>query len=156
MLKLAGIIQTTEEAYKAIDEKIKSGEALEKLKEMITYQHGDASCINNYKVFGEAKEVVNVKAKDTGYVKTINTLDLGVSAMLLGAGREEITDKIDPQVGIVFYPKKGDYIIKDEVICKVYTNGKNTSEAVQMIQNAYTVVKEEIKKENIVKDIIGE
>ena len=32
MLKLAGIIQTTEEAYKAIDEKIKSGEALEKLK----------------------------------------------------------------------------------------------------------------------------
>ena len=156
MLKLAGIIQTTEEAYKAIDEKIKSGEALEKLKEMITYQHGDASCINNYKVFGEAKEVVNVKAKDTGYVKTINTLDLGVSAMLLGAGREEITDKIDPQVGIVFYPKKGDYIIKDEVICKVYTNGKNTSEDVQMIQNAYTVVKEEIKKENIVKDIIGE
>lgn len=43
MLKLAGIIQTTEEAYKAIDEKIKSGEALEKLKEMITYQHGDAN-----------------------------------------------------------------------------------------------------------------
>lgn len=156
MLKLAGIIQTTEEAYKAIDEKIKSGEALEKLKEMITYQHGDANCINNYKVFGEAKEVVSVKAKDTGYVKTINTLDLGVSAMLLGAGREEITDKIDPQVGIVFYPKKGDYITKGEVICKVYTNGKNTSEAVQMIQNAYTVVKEEIKKENIVKDIIGE
>ena len=129
---------------------------MKELKEMIKYQHGDINCINDYKVFGEAKEVVTVKAKETGYVKTINTLDLGVSAMLLGAGREEITDKIDPEVGIVFYPKKGDYITKDEVICKVYTNGKNTLEAVNMIQNAYSVVKDEVTKENIVKDIIGE
>lgn len=156
MLKLANICTTNEEAYSRIEEKISSGQALNKLRDMISWQHGDCNCIENYNILGHSKEVIEVKALESGYVRTINTLDLGVSAMLLGAGREEITDKIDPVVGIVFYPKKGDYVSKGDVIAKVYTNGKNTVEAINRIHSSYTISYEEVQKEPIVKDIIGE
>lgn len=156
MLKLANLCTTNKEAYSRIEEKISSGQALNKLKDMISWQHGDCNCIENYNILGHSKEVIEVKALESGYVRTINTLDLGVSAMLLGAGREEITDKIDPVVGIVFYPKKGDYVSKGDVIAKVYTNGKNTFEAINRIHSSYTISYEEVQKEPIVKDIIGE
>lgn len=156
MLKLANLCTTNEEAYSRIEEKISSGQALNKLKDMISWQHGDCNCIENYNILGHSKEVIEVKALESGYVRTINTLDLGVSAMLLGAGREEITDKIDPVVGIIFYPKKGDYVSKGDVIAKVYTNGKNTVEAINRIHSSYTISYEEVQKEPIVKDIIGE
>lgn len=156
MLKLANLCTTNEEAYSRIEEKISSGQALNKLKDMISWQYGDCNCIENYNILGHSKEVIEVKALESGYVRTINTLDLGVSAMLLGAGREEITDKIDPVVGIIFYPKKGDYVSKGDVIAKVYTNGKNTVEAINRIHSSYTISYEEVQKEPIVKDIIGE
>ena len=97
-----------------------------------------------------------MKSEISGYVRTIDTSDIGVSAMLLGAGREKITDVIDSVVGIMAYAKKGDYINKGDIIGKVYTNGKNTDKAIEMLRNAYKLTNEKIEKENIILDIIGE
>ena len=147
---------TKEEALIKIDEIVKSGTALEKLKQMIKYQHGNIDVINDYSIFGNAKEIIEVKSEISGYVRTIDTSDIGVSAMLLGAGREKITDVIDSVVGIMAYAKKGDYINKGDIIGKVYTNGKNTDKAIEMLRNAYKLTNEKIEKENIILDIIGE
>lgn len=156
MLTVSDVFTTKEEALIKIDEIVKSGTALEKLKQMINYQHGNIDVINNYSIFGNAREIIEVKSEKSGYVKTIDTSDIGVSAMLLGAGREKITDVIDSVVGIMAYAKKGDYINKGDIIGKVYTNGKNTDKAIEMLRNAYKLTNEKIEKENIILDIIGE
>ena len=156
MLTVSDVFTTKEEALIKIDEIVKSGTALEKLKQMINYQHGNIDVINNYSIFGTAREIIEVKSEISGYVKTIDTSDIGVSAMLLGAGREKITDVIDSVVGIMAYAKKGDYINKGDIIGKVYTNGKNTDKAIEMLRNAYKLTNEKIEKENIILDIIGE
>ena len=156
MLTVSDVFTTKEEALIKIDEIVKSGTALEKLKQMINYQHGNIDVINNYSIFGNAKEIIEVKSEISGYVRTIDTSDIGVSAMLLGAGREKITDVIDSVVGIMAYAKKGDYINKGDIIGKVYTNGKNTDKAIEMLRNAYKLTNEKIEKENIILDIIGE
>lgn len=156
MLTVSEVFTTKEEALIKIDEIVKSGTALEKLKQMIKYQHGNIDVINDYSIFGNAKEIIEVKSEISGYVRTIDTSDIGVSAMLLGAGREKITDVIDSVVGIMAYAKKGDYINRGDIIGKVYTNGKNTDKAIEMLRNAYKLTNEKIEKENIILDIIGE
>lgn len=156
MLKLAGICQTTEEAFSLIDKKIKTGEALNKLKEMIKWQKGNEKVINDYNIFPKAKEIINVYSEADGYIETIDTKQLGISAMLLGAGREEINDKIDASVGIIFYPKKGDYLKKGDLIAKVYTSGKSTKEAIDTLNECYKLTNKHINKDKIVLDIIGE
>jgi len=156
MLVISNVFKTKEEALKQIEEKVNSKEALNKLKEMINYQHGNVDVIDDYSIFGSAKEVIEVKATKSGYVKTIDTSDIGVSAMLLGAGREKTTDNVDSVVGVEAFAKKGDYINVGDVIGKVYTNGKNTEKAINMLINAYKLTNEKVEKENIILDIIGE
>ncbi len=156
MLKLAGISKTTEEAFAIINEKIQNGEALNKLKEMIKWQKGNPGVTENYNLFKPAKQIVEVYSDETGYVEKIDTKELGISAMLLGAGREEINDIIDPSVGIIFYPKKGDYLKKGDLVARVYTNGKSTKEAINNLRKGYKLTNKHINKDKIILDIIGE
>ncbi|MFR7880145.1 MAG: hypothetical protein ACLU5J_00670 [Christensenellales bacterium] len=66
------------------------------------------------------------------YVETIDALMIGEAAMLLGAGRATIDDKIDLGVGIVLNKKVGDKISKGDILATIYTNGQNTEQAIQM------------------------
>lgn len=156
MLTVSGVCKTNDEALALVKKKIASGEALEKLKLMIEYQNGDSRVLNDYSIFGTAKEVIPVLAKEDGYVKTIKTTSIGTAAMILGAGRATMNDIIDPTVGIKVYKKVGDKITKGEKIADVYTNGKNTEVAIQTILDSYTIIKEEVKPRNIVIKVIGE
>ena len=155
-LKITGISKDEKESFKLIDEKIKSGAALEKLRQMIFYQKGNPKVIDDYSLFGDVKEVVEVKSSKTGYIKHVNTTDIGLAAMLLGAGRSTMDDEIDYNVGIKVYAKKGSFINKGDVIAKVYTNGKNTESAINTLINAYIYTDEYVKGEDIILDIIGE
>lgn len=143
-------------AYQMIKEKIDSGEALEKLRQMISYQHGNPEVVDNYDLFGKAKEEVLVKAEKSGYIKKIHTLDIGNAAMILGAGRNKIEDVIDPVVGIKAFKKVGDYVKAGDTLGIIYSNGKNTSSAKDILLNSFVIVDEKVEKTNIILDIIGE
>ena len=156
MLVVSKIAKNKEEAFKKIEEKMKTNEPLEKLRQMITFQHGNPNVIDDYSLFGSAKEVIEVRSDVSGYVKHIDTTNVGVAAMLLGAGRNTMEDKIDPVVGLKALAKKGDKINKGDLIGLIYTNGKNTFEAIKMFKDSYKIVPEFVKKENIILDIIGE
>lgn len=156
ILTVSNIFESKEEALLKIKEKIDNKEALEKLKQMIIYQNGNPDVIDDYNLFGKAKQVIEVKSEKTGYVKRIDTSEIGIAAMLLGAGRATINDIIDPVVGIESFVKKGDYIQKGDVLGKVYTNGKNTSLAIDKLIKSYVITEEKIENQNIILDIIGE
>ena len=156
MLTVSGVCKTAEEALSLVKEKISSGEALEKLKLMIEYQNGNSDVINDYSIFGTAKEVVPVLAEEDGYVKTIKTTSIGTAAMVLGAGRATMNDVIDPTVGIKVYKKVGDKINKGDKIADVFTNGKNTDAAIKTVLESYIITKEFVEPRNIVLKVIGE
>ena len=155
-LTVSKLAKDKKAAYKMIDEKISSGEALEKLRQMIIYQHGNSNVIEDYDLFGNAKEVVEVRSESSGYVKRIHTLDIGNAAMILGAGRNKVDDVIDPVVGIKVLKKVGDFINKGDVLGLIYTNGKNTKEAAKVLHDSFEIVKEKVDKKDIILDIIGE
>ncbi len=135
----ANVFATRDEAKQAMLLNIKNGKALEKFMEFVSAQGGDASYALDTNKFAQAKEIVEVKSKLSGYVSHIDALAIGHAAMLLGAGRETMADTIDPAVGIVLNKKVGDSVKKDEVLCSIYTNGKNTSEAVSRAFDAFKI-----------------
>ena len=156
MLINANICDNVDEAYKEIKVKIENKEALNKLKQMIAYQKGNSNVIDDYTLFGKTKEEVVVKSKVSGYVKQIHTANIGTAAMILGAGRNTVEDVIDPTVGIKIIAKKGDFINSGDPIAIIYTNGRNTDNAINMIYDSYVITKDEVKKSDIILDIIGE
>lgn len=149
-----GICGNKEEALTLVESKIKSGEALNKLREMIIYQHGNPDVIEDYTLFPQASKKVPVLSLEDGFIKELNALEIGLSAMLLGAGRANKTDVIDLSVGIELVKKVGDQVNKGDILAYLYSNGKNEDQAYTKVLNSYKVVKEVVNKNNIILEVI--
>lgn len=135
----AKVAETFEEAKNMLKEQITSGAALNKLVELVKEQSGNPEYILNIDNFVPATEIVPVYAKESGYVTYINALEIGISSMLLGGGRETMDDVIDPSVGIVLNKKIEDYVEAGDVLAYVHSNGKNTNAVVERVANAYKI-----------------
>ena len=142
MLEQAKIVENEEEGMKMLQEVINNGKALEKLKEMVHEQGGDVSYIDHPEKFPLAKHIIDIKAKNDGYIKRIVALEIGESAMRLGAGRETFDDVIDMSAGIVLNKKVGDKINKGDVLCTIHTNKDNIDDILKDIEKAFVIVDE--------------
>ena len=153
LVKDAGVCETLEEAKEVLKKQIESKAALNKLYELVNAQSGDGSYILDPSKWNFANEIIPVYSDKEGYVTYINALEIGVSSMLLGGGRETMTDVIDPSVGIVLEKKIEDYVYVGDVIAYVHSNGKNTDVVCRRVLNAFDVGKEKHHKELILKVI---
>lgn len=154
MLEQAGVYDDHEEAIKALKESLDNGDAFNKLKEMIDWQGGDVSYIEHPEKFPLAKHIVEVKADKAGYVKRIDALMIGESAMRLGAGRAKIEDQIDMSAGIVLNKKIGDEVKKNETLCYVHTNIDEFDDILKDIKEAFIIDENEVKVPPIIHEYI--
>jgi len=139
MCLLGGAFEDFDQAYKELQTKINSGLALEKLKELIRIQGGNPEVVDNPDLLPKAKNTFCVYSEVDGYVNKIDAELIGVSAMLLGAGRKTKEDSINYGAGISLKKKIGDYVKKGEVLCELYTDFDNVEEASAKINDAYTI-----------------
>ena len=154
MLEQAGIAKNEEEGLKMLHKVVEDGSAFEKLRQMVIAQGGDVSYIDHPEKFPLSKHIVEVKASKSGYVKHIVALEIGESAMRLGAGRETFDDVIDMSAGIVLNKKVGDKVEKGEVLCVVHTNKEDYAPILKDIENAFTIVNEFVPYPPTVHDYI--
>ncbi len=135
------------EAKKKLEEAVKSGKALDKFKQMVKRQGGNPKVVDDYRLLPWAKYKITVESGQTGYVKSINTLKIGLSAQKLGAGRERLDSKIDPGVGFLIKKKVGDRVKKGENLAVVFYNDlKKGKWAKQQIKEAYQISKRRTKR----------
>lgn len=127
MLSLADVDKTVEE----VSQHLENGQALAKFEEMVAAQGGDLEDL--YRPVNVA-HVVDIPAQETGVISALPAMDFGLYAMRLGAGRAVKSDDLDYETGIVFEKKVGDSVQKGEIVAKVYTNGKISSELVTEFQ----------------------
>lgn len=153
MLIESGLYTSKELAIKDIKKVIENGEALDKLRCMITSQGGDTSYIDDYTLFGSAKNIINIYAKEDGYISRIDALKIGHAAMMLGAGREKLGDSIDFSAGVVLKKKVGDYTKQGDVLALAYTNKENYMEAEIMLNEAFSYTNEE-KNVRVILEIV--
>ena len=127
MLGLADV----EKTIKEIRQHLENGQALAKFEEMVVAQGGDLEDL--YRPVKVA-HVVEIPAQETGVISALPAMEFGLYAMRLGAGRAIKSDDLDYETGIVFEKKVGDSVQKGEIVAKVYTNGKISSELVTEFQ----------------------
>ena len=96
---------TLEEAREMLIEVMKNGKATEKFKEFLSNQGGDSSIVDNPEKMPQAKYVIDVPAKTSGVISNIVADEIGIAAMLLGAGRATKEDEIDLAVGLMLRKK---------------------------------------------------
>ena len=107
MLCLAGKTDNPEEGKETLKKLIENGAALQKMKELIINQHGDAAVIDNLSLLPRTDNRHEVKAPGSGYISRLRAEKIGVAAMTLGAGREKKDSVINPAVGITIEKKVG-------------------------------------------------
>ena len=133
MLTQAKICSDVKEARQKLQEVVDNGKAFEKLCEMVAYQGGDVSYIRNPEKFEMSKHIIEIRSECNGYIEKINALEIGISAMKLGAGRETLDDVIDMSAGIVLDKKIGAKVNVGDLLCTIYTN-KDKKEYLPVIE----------------------
>ena len=108
--------------YTKVKEALESGEALQKLVEMVEAQGGDSDVIKDTSKFEKASIEKEVISPYDGYITFMDTKECGITSCILGAGRETKDDIIDYSAGIILKKKTGDKIQKGDVLAVLYGN----------------------------------
>ncbi|HHY1427661.1 TPA: pyrimidine-nucleoside phosphorylase [Bacillus cereus] len=128
MVVLAKKSNTLEEAREMLIEVMKNGKATEKFKEFLNNQGGDSSIVDNPEKMPQAKYVIDVPAKTSGVISNIVADEIGIAAMLLGAGRATKEEEIDLAVGLMLRKKVGDAVKEGEPFVTIYANRENVED----------------------------
>lgn len=146
---------TKEEAEKEVKEVLENGKAFKKLKEVVNAQGGNEQWIEDTNNFPKAKYEIIVKSKETGYIKSMNTEEIGKISCRMGAGREKKDDLIDYSAGISIYKKTSDFVNKGDILAKLYTNKElNEEEEIQKYIEALEFSDEKQEKPQLIYEII--
>jgi pyrimidine-nucleoside phosphorylase len=129
MAVLGGVFKDFDTAYAEMRQMIKSGKALEKFKELIYIQGGNNEIVDSPSMLPQSKYHLEVKANNSGYVSAIDAEKIGITAMLLGAGRKKKGDTIDFSAGVTMKKKVGDKVSVGDVLCILHTNLEDHQEA---------------------------
>lgn len=139
LMIMEGLAKTEDEARKVLEGKISDGSAIEKFKEMVELQGGDSSYIDNADKFKKSSIIKDIISEETGFVKSIEAIEIGIASRDLGAGRHKKGDVLDLSAGIYLHKKVGDFVEKGEKIATIYTEKENEVEgAIDRIKAAYT------------------
>ncbi|MED0587828.1 pyrimidine-nucleoside phosphorylase [Bacillus subtilis] len=142
MVVLAKKANTLDEARAKLEEVMKNGKALEKFKDFLKNQGGDSSIVDDPSKLPQAAYQIDVPAKEAGVVSEIVADEIGVAAMLLGAGRATKEDEIDLAVGIMLRKKVGDKVEKDEPLVTLYANRENVDEVIAKVYDNIRIAAE--------------
>ncbi|MGF2146253.1 pyrimidine-nucleoside phosphorylase [Vagococcus fluvialis] len=133
MVVLAKKAETLEEARQMLEENIKNGKATEKFKEMIRNQGGDDSIVDHPEKLPQAKYVFEVPAKESGVVSKMVADQIGIAAMMLGAGRRTKEETIDYAVGLYLNKKVGDVVKEGEPLVTIYANREDVEDVKKVL-----------------------
>lgn len=156
MVVLAKQADTLEEARELLKEAIQSGAATTKFKEMIRNQGGDESIVDRPENLPQAEFVIELPAKESGYISEMVADQLGIAAMLLGAGRRTKEDTIDYSVGLMLHKKVGDSVTAGESLVTVYANSQTIDDVKAKIYENIFITKEKVAEPTLIHQIITE
>ena len=139
MVVLAEKATTLEEARGMLEESIANGKAIEKFKEMIRNQGGDDSVVDHPEKLPQAKYIIEVPAKESGIVSKIVADQVGIAAMMLGAGRRTKEESIDYAVGLYLNKKVGDKVEVGESLVTIQANREEVQDVMDVIYNNITI-----------------
>jgi thymidine phosphorylase len=86
------------------------------MERMVAAQGGDARVVRKPELLAQAEVEVAVKADRSGFVRSLDALELGLTAVAMGAGRTRADQAVDHGVGIHLERKPGQAVRAGEVL----------------------------------------
>jgi pyrimidine-nucleoside phosphorylase len=140
MLHLGGVATSVAQGKDTAEQLIKSGKALERFRQMVELQGGDARVIDDPRDLPRAEQTLDVRAQSSGYVTAIECEALGTACVVLGGGREKKEDSVDPAVGMILHKKVGDRVTAGESLCVVHYNSESRAQrARSLLEKSYRI-----------------
>jgi len=135
-----------------------SGQALDCFRRNIEAQGGEPRvCDKPDSFLPLVSESFKVESPRSGFVKGINTTEVGNVVAAIGGGRVRIEDTIDPSVGFIAAVKIGDQVEARDLLgvvhCRDATKGR---EAAHHIQGAFEIASEQPMVPTLIKEVINQ
>lgn len=133
------------------------GSAYKKFLEIVEAQGGDPSAIENLEAYPLSKHSIQVRSNETGFVAGLDAFEVGQTSILLGAGRQKITDVLDPKAGILLRKKTGSRVEAGDVLAEILTDREDVlPEAKERLQHAYRISNRPPKPRPLIHSFIDE
>jgi pyrimidine-nucleoside phosphorylase len=142
-LVLAGQDSDEASALRRLEQALSSGKAVETFGRMIERQGGNRRVIDDYLLLPSVAEREQYVAQRDGFVAAVKAGAIGRAANVLGAGRSNLGDTIDPAVGVVLHAKPGARVTRGETLAEIHhRHGRGVNIALSMCCDAFTIVDE--------------
>ena len=156
ILVMAGKAENLEQAGRLAHGQIANGQAFEKFRQMVQAQGGDVSALTDYDALLAPVVRYEVRARQEGFLQSLNTEQCGIASVALGAGREKKEDAIDYSAGILLKKKPGDFVHAGDVLAEFHAaSEKLCHDAEEIFQNALQYGKEAPHLRPLILDRIG-
>ena len=122
MVYLGKKAKSIEEGIEKCRKTIEDGSAYHKLIDLVRAQGGNVDAIENLERYPLPKFAIEIKCSEHGFISEIDSFELGLTSISLGAGREKIDDSIDMKAGILLKKKVGDAVNVGDSLAVFYTD----------------------------------
>ncbi len=142
MLVLGGKAADPMEARTLLKKAIDVGDGIRTMERMVEAQGGDPSVVSDPSKLEVAKETVVIHADRDGFLRSVDALEVGLSGVVLGAGRTRADQKVDPLVGISVLRHPGAKVKVGDELAKVHVHKKSDADAVMPRLRAAFVIED--------------
>lgn len=157
MIMLGGKAATIQEGIDRCRETIADGRAWRKFLDMARIQGGDTRPLEDPASYPKSRFSVELHAPCNGWVKSIDALEVGLSANVLGVGRVKTDDVVDPKAGVMFLKKIGDPVKQGETLAVCYSDDETKLEAGSTrIANAFQFASEKAAPPPLIHSLLDE
>lgn len=155
MVYLGKKAKSIEEGIEKCKKTIEDGSAYRKLLDLVRAQGGNVDAIENLERYLPPKFALEVKSSEKGFVDEIDSFELGLTSILLGAGREKIDDMIDMKAGILLKKKSGDAVDAGDSLAVFYTDREDVlASARARITKAFTFSSNKPERKPMILDLV--
>jgi pyrimidine-nucleoside phosphorylase len=129
MLLVGGVTNTDDEARAKLQAAIDSGDGARVFERMIEAQAGDPKVVEDPTIMPQCECRVEVVSDRSGVVVGIDALEVGLTAVAMGAGRTRADQDVDHAVGIELSCARGDAVEAGQPLAVLHVHAPQDAEA---------------------------
>ena len=156
MIHLAKLAPTLDDARHLAENKLVDGSGYRKFKQVIQAQGGNPAALDKFELLPNATGMREIASPRGGYVSAIEAEDVGRASTIMGAGRDQKDDSIDPAVGVILEIKVGEKVDAGSVLCRLYyTSDEHVEEAAALVEGAFRISAQKPEERELILEVVG-
>ena len=120
MLLAAGVESSREASRSRLEQAIASGQALDKLRQMVEAQGGNPAIVDDPAALPQARHSEVWVSPQDGLVSEVEPREIGCAINAMGGGRQRVSDHIDHSVGFHITVKPGHVVRRGQPLATIH------------------------------------